>query len=87
MNTSVFEFYLNVLLTIDLVICIKSSVNLFRNETGEVAVSAVRTYQVVKKNQNTRNPKRLNFIVFFDILLIWFIQKSVRLVENLPIER
>ena len=56
--------------TIDLVICIKSIVNLFRNETGEVAVSVVRTYQVEKKNQNTRNPERFNFIVFFDILLI-----------------
>lgn len=85
MNTSVYEIYLNVLLTIDLVICIKSSVNLFRNETGEVAVSAVKTYQVAKKNQNNRNPKRLNFIVFFDILLIWFIQNSVRLAQNLPI--
>ena len=87
MNTSAYEIYLNILLTIDLVICIKSSVNHFRNETGEVAVSALRTYQIVKKNQNTRNPKRLNFIIFFDILLIWFIQNSVRLVENLPIER
>ena len=47
--------YLNVLLTINILICIKSIVNLIRNDTQEVAVVAVRTYQLVKKNQTTEN--------------------------------
>lgn len=65
MNATACEMYLNVLLTINILICIKSIINLIRNDTQEVAVVAVRTYQLVKKNQSTENLKKLTFVVYF----------------------
>ena len=65
MNATACEMYLNVLLTINILICIKSIINLIRNDTQEVAVVAVRTYQLVKKNQSTENFKKLTFVVYF----------------------
>ena len=41
MNATACEMYLNVLLTINILICIKSIINLIRNDTQEVAVVAV----------------------------------------------
>lgn len=65
MNATACEMYLNALLTINRLICIKSIVNLIRNDTQEVAVVAVKTYQLVKKNQSTENLKRLTFVAYF----------------------